>query len=226
MIFTYPNDFWHKRKIDHFDPCNVLLAIATDNIPVLLITGFEQTEVSSVSLSSSPFSPLCYVEENLAAFSCSVGVAATVTLDSCWGGLPREWAGNRPRKRKRPSALCSGTFSCGYHDAESGYSAALTSVLVFVWGKGIPEVCVCLCSGCEGSRRGLGHDRLRQWSSCLWLYVLSSGRVNYLTHGDSVWGFSLSLMLSVSYDGPVALAEFNSIFNVMCKSIRFPMPIP
>ncbi len=33
------NDFWHKRKMDNFDPCNVLLAIAT-NIPVLLMTGF------------------------------------------------------------------------------------------------------------------------------------------------------------------------------------------
>ncbi len=30
------DDFWHKRKIDNFDPYN---AIAT-NIPVLLITGF------------------------------------------------------------------------------------------------------------------------------------------------------------------------------------------
>ncbi len=40
MIFTkYPNDFWHKRKIDNFDPYNVLLAIAT-NISVLLMTGF------------------------------------------------------------------------------------------------------------------------------------------------------------------------------------------
>ncbi len=34
----YPNDFWHKRKIDNFDPYNVSLAIAT-NIPVLLMTG-------------------------------------------------------------------------------------------------------------------------------------------------------------------------------------------
>ncbi len=40
MIFTsYPNDFWHKRKMDNFDPYNVLLAIAT-NIPVLLMTAF------------------------------------------------------------------------------------------------------------------------------------------------------------------------------------------
>ncbi len=40
MIFTqYPNDFWHKRKNDNFDPYNVLLAIAI-NIPVLLKTGF------------------------------------------------------------------------------------------------------------------------------------------------------------------------------------------
>ncbi len=40
MIFTkYPNDFWHKRKIDNFDPYNVFLAIATI-IPVLLKTGF------------------------------------------------------------------------------------------------------------------------------------------------------------------------------------------
>ncbi len=40
MIFTlYTNDFWHKRKIDNFDPYNLLLAIAT-NIPVLLMIGF------------------------------------------------------------------------------------------------------------------------------------------------------------------------------------------
>ncbi len=40
MIFTeYPKDFWHKRKIDKFDPYNVFLAFAT-NIPVLLMTGF------------------------------------------------------------------------------------------------------------------------------------------------------------------------------------------
>ncbi len=37
MIFTeYPNDFWHK-KIDNFDPYNVLFAT---NIPKLLMTGF------------------------------------------------------------------------------------------------------------------------------------------------------------------------------------------
>ena len=37
MIFTeYPHNFWHKRKMDNFDPYDVLLAIATD-IPV---TGF------------------------------------------------------------------------------------------------------------------------------------------------------------------------------------------
>ncbi len=40
MIFTYcPNDFWHKRKINNFDPYNVFLAIAT-NIPQRLKTGF------------------------------------------------------------------------------------------------------------------------------------------------------------------------------------------
>ncbi len=40
MIFTsFPNDFWHKRKMDNFDPCNAFLAIAT-NIPVLLMTAF------------------------------------------------------------------------------------------------------------------------------------------------------------------------------------------
>ncbi len=31
--------FWHKRKINNFDPYNVLLAIAK-NIPVLLKLGF------------------------------------------------------------------------------------------------------------------------------------------------------------------------------------------
>ncbi len=35
----YLISFWHKRKMDHFDPYNVLLAIAT-NIPVLLMTAF------------------------------------------------------------------------------------------------------------------------------------------------------------------------------------------
>ncbi len=40
MIFTeYPNDFWHKRKINNFDPYNVFLAIAT-NTPQRLMTGF------------------------------------------------------------------------------------------------------------------------------------------------------------------------------------------
>uniref|UniRef100_A0A673NRB8 Sialin n=1 Tax=Sinocyclocheilus rhinocerous TaxID=307959 RepID=A0A673NRB8_9TELE len=40
MVFTsYPNDFWHKRKIYNFDPYNVFLAIAK-NIPQRLKTGF------------------------------------------------------------------------------------------------------------------------------------------------------------------------------------------
>ncbi len=39
LYLIYPNDFWHKRKIDNFDPYNVLLAIAK-NIPVPLMTGF------------------------------------------------------------------------------------------------------------------------------------------------------------------------------------------
>ncbi len=40
MIFTsYSNDFWHKRKVNNFDPYNVLLTIAT-NISVPLMTGF------------------------------------------------------------------------------------------------------------------------------------------------------------------------------------------
>ncbi len=40
MIFTkYPNDVWHKRKNDNFDPYNVFLSIAT-NIPQRLKTGF------------------------------------------------------------------------------------------------------------------------------------------------------------------------------------------
>ncbi len=37
LIFTY--DFWHKRKINNFDPHNVFLAIATI-IPQRLKTGF------------------------------------------------------------------------------------------------------------------------------------------------------------------------------------------
>ncbi len=40
MIFTsYPNDFWHKIKIDNFDQYNVFLAVAT-NIPQRLKTDF------------------------------------------------------------------------------------------------------------------------------------------------------------------------------------------
>ncbi len=38
-LLKYPNDFCHKRKMDNFEPYNVLLAIAT-NIPVLLMTAF------------------------------------------------------------------------------------------------------------------------------------------------------------------------------------------
>ncbi len=38
-LVKYPNDFWHKRKVDNFDPDNVLLAIAK-NIPEQLMTGF------------------------------------------------------------------------------------------------------------------------------------------------------------------------------------------
>ncbi len=38
-LYLYPNDFWHKRKMYHFDPYNVFLAIAT-NIPQRLKTGF------------------------------------------------------------------------------------------------------------------------------------------------------------------------------------------
>ncbi len=34
------NDFWHKRKMDNFDPYNVFLAIAA-NIPQQLKTTFE-----------------------------------------------------------------------------------------------------------------------------------------------------------------------------------------
>ncbi len=34
------NDFWHKIKLNNFDPYNVLLSIAT-NIPVLLMTVFK-----------------------------------------------------------------------------------------------------------------------------------------------------------------------------------------
>lgn len=32
-------DFWHKRKMDHFDPYSALLAIDT-NIPVQIMGGF------------------------------------------------------------------------------------------------------------------------------------------------------------------------------------------
>ncbi len=40
MIFTeYANDFWQKREMYNYNPCNVLLAIAT-NIPQRLKTGF------------------------------------------------------------------------------------------------------------------------------------------------------------------------------------------
>ncbi len=35
----YDDDFWHKTKINNFDPYNVFLAIAT-NIPRRLMTAF------------------------------------------------------------------------------------------------------------------------------------------------------------------------------------------
>ncbi len=38
-IYFISNDFWHKRKIDNFDPYSVLLAIAT-KIPQRHKTGF------------------------------------------------------------------------------------------------------------------------------------------------------------------------------------------
>ncbi len=38
-LYLNPNDFWHKIKINNFDPYNVFLAIAT-NIPQRLKTGF------------------------------------------------------------------------------------------------------------------------------------------------------------------------------------------
>ncbi len=37
-LYLISNDFWHKIKIGHFDPYNVLLSIAT-NMPVLLMTA-------------------------------------------------------------------------------------------------------------------------------------------------------------------------------------------
>ncbi len=51
MIFTqYPNDFWHKINIDHFNPYKVFLAIAT-NIHVLLIVVHIQSTHSVVMAS-------------------------------------------------------------------------------------------------------------------------------------------------------------------------------
>ncbi len=38
-LYLISNDFWHKRKINNFDPYNVFLAIAT-NIPQRLETAF------------------------------------------------------------------------------------------------------------------------------------------------------------------------------------------
>ncbi len=45
MIFTY-NDFWHKRKIDNFDPYNVLLAIARVTY-ILYILNLQDTMLSN-----------------------------------------------------------------------------------------------------------------------------------------------------------------------------------
>ncbi len=39
ISYSYPNDFWHKKKIYYFDPFNVFLAIAT-NLTMLLKTAF------------------------------------------------------------------------------------------------------------------------------------------------------------------------------------------
>ncbi len=60
MIFfiKYPNHFWLKRKIYHFDPYNVFLATAT-NIPVLLKTGFVVQ--GHCSFKNSSFQSLKYI---------------------------------------------------------------------------------------------------------------------------------------------------------------------
>jgi len=43
MIFThYPNDFCHKRKIDNFDPYNVLPQIYCTHVTGFVIQGHIQ----------------------------------------------------------------------------------------------------------------------------------------------------------------------------------------
>lgn len=84
--------------------------------------------------------PTACVAEKRAERRC-VGVAARVTLERRWGGLPREWAGEWEREKESRGwgARSGGTFWCGYHDADRGWfppcRAILTSSLVFVWGK-------------------------------------------------------------------------------------------
>ncbi len=64
-FYLIPNDFWHKRKIDHFDPYNVLLAIATN----ILMTGFVvQGHISVILLNLVCYlSYLCNCPWNLLA---------------------------------------------------------------------------------------------------------------------------------------------------------------
>ncbi len=46
MIFTYyPNSFWHKRKIQNFDPYIVMLAIATNILLRYMIGSVVQGHI-------------------------------------------------------------------------------------------------------------------------------------------------------------------------------------
>lgn len=126
----------------------------------------NRTQLSSVSIvSSSRFSPL-WRRISLRWVALKCGRSCDSDVWSFLRGIA-SWGGGklRPRKSKQRSALCSGTFSCGCHDAWSGWfppcRAILTSGLVFVWGKRSDSrglcYCVCLCCGC-GGRCGLRAD--------------------------------------------------------------------
>ncbi len=64
MIFTQcPNDFWHKRKINHFDPYSVFLAIATNIlVQTLVISRLDYCNALLAGLPTNTIKPLQMIQ--------------------------------------------------------------------------------------------------------------------------------------------------------------------
>lgn len=100
--------------------------------------------------------PTACVAEKRAERRC-VGVAARVTLERRWGGLPREWAGEWEREKKAEAGTravaersCAVTMTPIAGDSRPVARYWPPAWYLFEVNGGIPEVCVSLCCGCEG----------------------------------------------------------------------------